>query len=92
MKSHFHSVQGSDFYFYFFLVAKISHFAIYIKSPKEHGQGKFPFWKFSQKTFCQIYLEEKSFEIVKIFGGFGQISSSVFFQIFLIYFKFIFTI
>jgi hypothetical protein len=36
------------------------------------------FWKFSQKTFCQIYLEEFFFEIVKIFGGFGQISSSFF--------------
>ncbi len=34
------------------------------------------FWQFSQKTFCQIYLEEKSYEIVKIFGGFRQISSS----------------
>jgi hypothetical protein len=53
--------------------------------------AKGTFWKFSQKTFCQIYLEEFFLKIVKIFGGFGQISSSFFLKnyLFIIYKLFI---
>jgi hypothetical protein len=48
-------------------VAKIRHFAKE-KYPKQHGQG----FQNSKKI---LHPQEKSFEITKIFGGFGRISS-----------------
>jgi hypothetical protein len=48
-------------------VAKIRHFAKE-KYPKQHGQG----FQNSKKI---LHSQEKSFEITKIFGGFGWISS-----------------
>jgi hypothetical protein len=53
-----------------FLMVKISHFAI-TKSPKQHDQGNFS--KKIPKN-CHI-LRKRSYEIVKISGGFRQISS-----------------
>jgi hypothetical protein len=51
-----------------FFVAQIHHFAQ--KSPEELVRGIF--WKISQKS------RKKVFEIIKIFGGFGQIFSFLF--------------
>jgi hypothetical protein len=41
------------------------------KSPKQHGQGKF--LKKIQKKLS--HFKEKNYEIVKLFGKFGQIYS-----------------
>jgi hypothetical protein len=50
-----------------FLVAKIRHFAKE-KCPKQHDQG----FQNSKKI---SHSQEKGFEITKILGGFGRISS-----------------
>jgi hypothetical protein len=51
-----------------FFVAQIHHFAQ--KSPQETGQGNF------LENFTKS--RKKSIEIIKIFGGFGQIFSFLF--------------
>jgi hypothetical protein len=49
---------------------KTCHFAIK-KCPRQHGEENF--LKKFPKNFS--HLEEESYEMAKIFGGFGQISS-----------------
>jgi hypothetical protein len=55
----------------FYFVAKFHYFAIK-KSPQQHSQGG-PFRKILRKN--HPISRGKSFEITKIFGGFGQIFS-----------------
>ncbi len=58
-----------------FFVAKIHHFPIFKKIPKQHGQGNF------LENFPKKITKEESYEIAKVFfGGFGQIFGILLFK------------
>ncbi len=60
--------------FYFYFVAKILHFGIFLKQSQATWSRQL-FVNFQKKS---PHFQEKSFEITKNFGGFAQISHFLF--------------